>query len=76
MDIKERIFLIDEAIDNVLKSLNDGIEIKTYWIDNIKVEKRSAYELISELRKMKALIILEANQKKNKSLKYTFGGRN
>ncbi|CAD7288241.1 hypothetical protein [Campylobacter suis] len=76
MDIKERIFLIDKETENIVKNLNDGIEIKSYSIDNIKVEKRSAYEALNELRKMKALIILEANQKKNKGLKYTFGGRN
>ena len=47
MTTQERILLIDSAIDDVLDNLKDGIEIKEYWIDNLKVVKRSPLELIS-----------------------------
>ena len=60
MTTQERILLIDSAIDDVLDNLKDGIEIKEYWIDNLKVVKRSPLELISELRRIRASIIKDA----------------
>ena len=49
--IKEKIIFIDLAIDEVIKNLQSGIEIKEYQIDNIKIVRRSPLELISELEK-------------------------
>lgn len=60
--LKEKITLIDLAIDNVLENLQNGIEIKEYWIDNIKIQKRSPYELLQELRKMKMILKKDANK--------------
>lgn len=60
--LKEKITLIDLAIDNVLENLQNGIEIKEYWIDNIKIQKRSPYELLQELRKMKILLKKDASK--------------
>ncbi|MGH1601700.1 hypothetical protein [Campylobacter majalis] len=75
MTTKERIELIDKAIDDVLNNLQNGIEIKEYWIDNLKVEKRSPLELITELRKIRALTIKDAQKQKAKSKTYIFGDR-
>lgn len=73
MQIKERIKLIDDAIDNILTNLNNGIEIKSYQIDNIRVEKRSAFDLITELRKMRSFLAADMNKKTG--ITYVFGGR-
>lgn len=64
--LKEKIALIDLAIDNVLENLQNGIEIKEYWIDNIKIQKRSPYELLQELRKMKILLKKDASKEAQK----------
>ena len=73
MDAKEKIRLINAAIDDVLSKLNGGTEISEYQIDNIRVKKRSAFELITELRKIKALLTADLN--KAKGITYVFGGR-
>ncbi|CAD7289567.1 hypothetical protein LMG7974_01644 [Campylobacter majalis] len=75
MTTKERIELIDKAIDDVLNNLQNGIEIKEYWIDNLKVEKRSPLELITELRKIRTLTIKDAQKQKAKFKTYIFGDR-
>lgn len=75
MTTQERILLIDNAIDDVLDNLKDGIEIKEYWIDNLKVVKRSPLELISELRRIRASIIKDAQKSKATSKTYIFGDR-
>lgn len=75
MTTQERILLIDNAIDDVLDNLKDGIEIKEYWIDNLKVVKRSPLELISELRRIRASIIKDAQKAKVTSKTYIFGDR-
>lgn len=75
MTTKERIDLIDKAIDDVLSNLQNGIEIKEYWIDNLKVSKRSPLELVTELRKIRALIIKDANKQKATHKVYIFGDR-
>ncbi|WP_033915814.1 hypothetical protein [Campylobacter sputorum] len=60
--IEERILLIDLAIDSVLDNLQNGIEIKEYWIDNVKIQKRSPFELIEELRKMRSALKKDAKK--------------
>lgn len=75
MTTQERILLIDNAIDDVLDNLKDGIEIKEYWIDNLKVVKRSPLELISELRRIRASIIKDSQKAKATSKTYIFGDR-
>ncbi|QCD44446.1 hypothetical protein [Campylobacter mucosalis] len=75
MTPKERVALIDNAIDEVLSNLQNGIEIKEYWIDNLKVSKRSPLELITELRKIRALTIKDATKQKAKMKVYIFGDR-
>ena len=75
MTTQERILLIDNAIDDVLDNLKDGIEIKEYWIDNLKVVKRSPLELISELRRIRASIIKDAQKAKATGKTYIFGDR-
>ncbi|AQW81291.1 hypothetical protein CPIN17260_0997 [Campylobacter pinnipediorum subsp. pinnipediorum] len=72
MEALEKIKKIDEAIDNVLSNLGNGIEIKEYYIDNIRIVKRSPLELIQELRRIKKLIISDM-QKQKKSFKFIFG---
>ena len=62
--IKEKIIFIDLAIDEVIKNLQNGIEIKEYQIDNIKIVKRSPFELISELRKIKNVLVKDAKKAK------------
>ena len=71
MTTQERILLIDSAIDDVLDNLKDGIEIKEYWIDNLKVVKRSPLEL----RRIRASIIKDAQKAKATSKTYIFGDR-
>ena len=61
MTTQERILLIDSAIDDVL--------------DNLKVVKRSPLELISELRRIRASIIKDAQKAKATSKTYIFGDR-
>lgn len=73
MKAQEKIKKIDEAIDSVIANLSNGIEIKEYWIDNIKIVKRTPLELIDELRRIKKLTIKDM-QKDKKSVKYVFGG--
>ncbi|MDL0089915.1 hypothetical protein [Campylobacter gastrosuis] len=75
MTPKERLALIDNAIDEVLNNLQNGIEIKEYWIDNLKVSKRSPLELITELRKIRAVTIKDATKQKAKMKVYIFGDR-
>ncbi|MCD8213779.1 MAG: hypothetical protein LUC34_07030 [Campylobacter sp.] len=76
MTTKEKLALIENAIDDVLSNLSNGIEIKEYWIDSVKVEKRSPLELITELRKIKALTINDARKSANQTRKsYIFGDR-
>ncbi len=70
--IKEKIIFIDLAIDEVIKNLQNGIEIKEYQIDNIKIVKRSPLELISELRKIKNVLIKDAKKSKTKYIRYIF----
>lgn len=70
--LKEKITLIDLAIDNVLENLQNGIEIKEYWIDNIKIQKRSPYELLQELRKMKILLKKDASKEGHKYRQFYF----
>lgn len=70
--IKEKINFIDLAIDEVIKNLQSGIEIKEYQIDNIKIVKRSPLELISELRKIKNELIKDAKKSKTKYIRYIF----
>lgn len=75
MTPKERVALIDNAIDEVLSNLQNGIEIKEYWIDNLKVSKRSPLELITELRKIRAITIKDTTKQKAKMKVYIFGDR-
>ncbi|ALV64645.1 hypothetical protein [Campylobacter fetus] len=72
MTTQERLELIDQAIDNVLTNLQNGIEIKEYYVDNLKISKRSPFELINELRKMKKEIKKDANKNKPKQIHYYF----
>ncbi|ARR00313.1 hypothetical protein [Campylobacter porcelli] len=72
MTTQERVELIDQTIDSVLSNLQNGIEIKEYSIDNLKISKRSPLELISELRKMKKEIKKDAQNKKVRSMQYYF----
>ncbi len=72
MTSKEKIIKIDLAIDEIINNLQDGIEISEYEIDNIRIKKRSAYELISELRKMRTMIKKDS-QKQKKHIQYEFG---
>lgn len=72
MTTQERLELIDQAIDAVLINLQNGIEIKEYYVDNLKISKRSPFELINELRKMKKEITKDANKNKPKQIRYYF----
>ncbi|PPB63105.1 hypothetical protein [Campylobacter hyointestinalis] len=72
MTTQERLELIDQAIDSVLSNLQNGIEIKEYQIDNLKISKRSPFELIGELRKMKKEIKKDAFKKKVNHVQYFF----
>ena len=49
MKPKEKIQKIDEAIEFIILNLSNGTNIKEYEIDNVKIVKRSALELINEL---------------------------
>lgn len=69
MNIAQKIRLIDNAIDKVLDSLSEGIEIKEYWIDNIKVVKKSPLELVTELRKIKKALIADERAKTQPKVK-------
>lgn len=69
MNITQKIRLIDNAIDKVLDSLSEGIEIKEYWIDNIKVVKKSPLELVTELRKIKKALIADERAKTQPKVK-------
>ncbi|MGP1484885.1 MAG: hypothetical protein ACTTJC_02100 [Campylobacter sp.] len=76
MTTKEKIKRIDDAIDDVLDGLKNGIEIKEYQIDNLKVQKRGPLELITELRRIRAVIIDDARKKNAQKQKaYIFGDR-
>lgn len=69
MNITQKIRLIDNTIDKVLDSLSEGIEIKEYWIDNIKVVKKSPLELVTELRKIKKALIADERAKTQPKVK-------
>lgn len=71
MIIQERIALIELAIDDVLNSLSNGIEIKEYQIENVRIVKRSPFELIAELRKIRKMLIADARANK-KAVIYHF----
>lgn len=71
MTKEQKIYIIDEAINEILSNLKNGFEISEYEIDGIKIKKKSPLELINELNKIK-----EALFKKSlpSSVKYTFKG--
>lgn len=56
MHAVEKIALINKAIDEVLKSLEDGVGITEYSIDGISIKKQSPLEVLQELGRMKALL--------------------
>ncbi|PAF53252.1 hypothetical protein BKH42_06910 [Helicobacter sp. 13S00482-2] len=57
MTLKQRIQAIDEARDEILNNLKDGIEISEYSIDGVNIKKRSPIEMIAELEKLKKTYI-------------------
>ena len=73
MKPKEKIQKIDEAIEFIILNLSNGTNIKEYEIDNVKIVKRSALELINELRRIRKLIIMDM-QKSKQSVTYVFDG--
>nr|DAK15217.1 MAG TPA: hypothetical protein [Caudoviricetes sp.]DAS13700.1 MAG TPA: hypothetical protein [Caudoviricetes sp.] len=73
MKPKEKIQKIDEAIEFIILNLSNGTNIKEYEIDNVKIVKRSALELINELRRIRKLIIMDM-QKSKQSVTYFFNG--
>lgn len=70
MEAKFKIELIDLAINSVIENLKNGIEIKEYQIDNVKIVKRSPFELIEELRKIKAILKKESQKNRAKFVQY------
>ncbi|MGP1579411.1 MAG: hypothetical protein ACTTH5_00060 [Wolinella sp.] len=76
MTTKEKITAIDEAIEEVLSNLKDGIFIKEYTIDNLRVSKRSPLELIEELRRIRQLTVDSSkNRYKATHKSYIFGDK-
>lgn len=73
MKPKEKVQKIDEAIEFIILNLSNGTNIKEYEIDNVKIVKRSALELINELRRIRKLIIMDM-QKSKQSVTYFFNG--
>ena len=71
---REKIVKINEAIDAVILNLSNGVEIKEYEIDNVRIVKRSPLELIDELRRIKSLLIKDMRASKT-NVKYVFGGK-
>lgn len=71
---REKIVKINEAIDAVILNLSNGVEIKEYEIDNVRIVKRSPLELIDELRRVKSLLIKDMRANKT-SVQYVFGGK-
>nr|DAO67339.1 MAG TPA: hypothetical protein [Caudoviricetes sp.] len=71
---REKIVKINEAIDAVILNLSNGVEIKEYEIDNVRIVKRSPLELIDELRRIKSLLIKDMRASKT-SVKYVFSGK-
>ncbi len=71
---REKIVKINEAIDAVILNLSNGIEIKEYEIDNVRIVKRSPLELIDELRRIKSLLIKDMRASKT-NVKYVFSGK-
>ena len=71
MHIAEKIALIDKAIDEVLKSLEDGVGITEYSIDGMTIKKKSPLEVITELKRLKSLL---KEQQRPDVVQYVFGG--
>lgn len=61
MTLKEKIQAIDEARDDILRNLKDGIEISEYSIDGISIKKRSPMDMIRELDSLKKAYIKEVS---------------
>ncbi|MCE3040485.1 hypothetical protein [Helicobacter anatolicus] len=69
METKEKIQAIDNAINNILLNLEDGISITEYSIDGITIKKKSALEVIQELKKLRQIII---NKNSPKAVQFIF----
>lgn len=63
METQEKIQAIDNAINNILLNLEDGISITEYSIDGITIKKKSALEVIQELKKLRQIIINKSSPK-------------
>ncbi|MCE3037501.1 hypothetical protein LW135_06665 [Helicobacter sp. faydin-H20] len=63
METKEKIQAIDNAINNILLNLEDGISITEYSIDGITIKKKSALEVIQELKKLRQIFINKSSPK-------------
>lgn len=62
MTLKEKIELIDKHIEELLSQpINESAIIK-YTIDGVSIEKKSVFEMIDALEKMKASTIASANK--------------
>lgn len=59
MRLKEKIEAIDEARDEILRNLKEGIEISEYSIDGVTIKKRSPIDMIKELDSLKKRYISE-----------------
>lgn len=60
MTLKEKIQAIDDARDDILRNLKDGIEISEYSIDGVSIKKRSPMDMIRELDSLKKTYIKQA----------------
>lgn len=67
--IRERIRLIDIAIDEVLQSESLADPITSYTIDGVVISKKSSAELVLELERLKSTY---ANSLKIKEMRFIF----
>lgn len=60
----ERLELIDSAIDSLLLSLQQGINITEYELDGVKVVKNSALECLKDLQGVRRILTQKTKTKK------------
>ncbi|TLD97662.1 hypothetical protein LS71_002670 [Helicobacter jaachi] len=71
MNAREQITLIDEAINEVLAQIRNGNDITEWEMDGIKIKRKSSFELLEELGKIKQSLVAKT---KPKSVQFVFGG--
>lgn len=62
MTLKERITLIDNHIEELLSQPITGSQIIKYSIDGISIEKKSVFEMIEALQKLRATLISQSKK--------------